>query len=210
MKINITVLLFMLYSFASISQIAPTRYVDYGLLRIQGNLAMGFPSSNKGTNMYWVGDLDYYLRDNISISSGFYYFFGSFNNDKLLKHNHSAYLGASYHFKTKGHFDPFIGFLPGYSINQANAGSVRYDDSLSARTSFPVAVNPLFSVTGGFNYYANRFFNVFVKAQYQVGKHYSDVAPISLNELKLSFGLGYMLWARKKYFRFRKPNDVSQ
>jgi hypothetical protein len=185
------------------------RYVDHGLIRVQGNLALGQPLKTTGTNMYWTGDLDYYCRDNISISSGLFYFFGSFGGTKLFKENHCGYLGASYHFKTKGHFDPFIGILPGYSIAQMNANSVVFNDSTKPRSSFPLSFNPLILFNAGFTYYANRFFNVFIHVKYQVGKHFSDISPVSLDELKVSFGLGYMIWVRKKYVKFRKPQDVS-
>ena len=69
-------------------------------------ISLGIPSrTNGGTNMYWVGDLNYYLKGNVSISTGFYYFLGSFNGDKIYKENHSAYLGACYHFKTNNHLE---------------------------------------------------------------------------------------------------------
>jgi hypothetical protein len=194
----------------SIEAQTPGQYIDYGLVRVQGNLALGKPLRTAGTNMYWVADLDVYCRDNISISSGAFYSFGSFGGPKLFKENHCAYLGATYHFKTDGHFDPFIGILPGFSVARLNKNSIVFSDTAKPQSSYPLSFNPLFMVSAGVTYYANRFFNVFIHAKYQTGKHFSDVAPVSLEELKISFGLGYMIWARKKYFHFRKPNDTSQ
>lgn len=86
--------------------------VDYGLIRIQGNVALGKPLAFNGTNIYWVGDLDIYSRDNIPISTGIYYFAGSFGGDQRFNANHMAFLGASYHFKTNNHVDPYFGILP--------------------------------------------------------------------------------------------------
>ena len=54
------------------------------------------------------------------------------------------------------------------------------------------------------NFFANKYFNVFVNVKYQRGKHFSDVSAQSLEELKITLGLGYMLWARKGYCKFRK------
>ena len=186
------------------------RYVDYGLIRVQGNVALGKPLSFSGTNIYWVGDMDIYCRDNVSISTGFYYFFGSFGGDQRFSQNHMAYLGASYHFKTNNHLDPYIGILPGYTVSQLNRSSSYFNDSTRDLSSYPWSFNPVIAVQAGMVYYANRFFNVFVNVKYQTGKHFSDIAPQPLDELKISFGLGYMLWARKHWVRFRKPNDTSQ
>ena len=55
------------------------------------------------------------------------------------------------------------------------------------------------------NFFANKYFNVFVNVKYQRGKHFSDVSAQSLEELKITLGLGYMLWGRKGYCKFRKP-----
>ena len=184
--------------------------MDYGLIRVQGNIALGKPLATGGTNMYWVGDLDCHLRDNISISSGFYYFLGSYNNDKIFSQNHMVFLGASYHFKTNNHFDPYFGILPAIAVSQLNSNSVAFSDSTKPVSTYPWTANPLFAVQAGVVYYANRFFNVFVNVKYQTGKHYSDIAPVSMDEVKISFGLGYMIWARKHWVRFRKPNDTSQ
>ena len=192
------------------SKPTPNRYIDYGLIRVQGNVALGKPLTTGGTNIYIVGDLDIYLRDNISISSGYYYFLGSYNNEKLFNADHMVFFGASYHFKTNNHIDPYFGILPAISVNQLNSGSVAFNDNTKPVSSYPWSVNPLFAVQAGMVYYANRFFNVFINVKYQTGKAYSDIAPVKLDEVKISFGLGYMIWARKHWVRFRKPNDKSQ
>jgi len=160
--------------------------------------------------MYWVGDLDIYCRENVSITSGFYYFLGSYGGDKRFAQNHMAYLGASYHFKTNNHLDPYFGILPGYTVSQLNSSSTYFSDTTKPVSSYPWSFNPVFAVQAGMVYYANRFFNVFVNVKYQTGKHFSDIAAQPLDEVKISFGLGYMIWARKHWVRFRKPNDVSQ
>jgi len=63
-----------------------------------------------------------------------------------------------------------------------------------------MAVNPLISGVIGFNLYATKFFHLFADARYVYGNHLSDSPPISLNEVRVSFGLGINLnvLSRKK------------
>ncbi|PCJ89840.1 MAG: hypothetical protein COA57_00560 [Flavobacteriales bacterium] len=177
---------------------------------MQGNIAIGTPTKIGGTNIYLGGDLEYYLKDNISIRGDFYYFLGSFGSTDVFKQNHSGYLGAMYHIPTNGHFDPYVGIQPGYVISQLKNPDVMTSDDYRAGSNFPVTVNPLFSACAGFNYYANRFFHLFMHVKYQTGKHYSDIETIPLNEVKIAFGLAYMIWWRKDHFAFRKPGMTKK
>lgn len=176
------------------------RYVDYGLLRTQGNLAFGIPLNRNATDMYFAGDVDYYVKDNVSINGGIFYYVGQNGGEDYFNKNHSLFAGMAYHFKTSNKLDPYVGFQPGLSLTQLN---------LIGGEEAETSINPLFSVNTGVNYFANRFFNVFVNVKYQTGKHYSEVSAKSLSELKLTLGLGYMLWARKGYCKFRKPSSMS-
>ena len=107
------------------------------------------------------------------------------------------------------HFDPYVGVFPGYAVGQLNEKVVALS-GLEPQSSNPVVLSPLISFAGGFNYYANRFFSLFINAQYVIGTHLSDVAPVSLNELKVSLGLGYHIWATKKHIGFRKPGHQKR
>lgn len=206
---KIAIILLCLPPFAS-AQDLNKQYVDKGLLRVQGNIALGMPTyASAGTNMYLVGDLEYYVEKNVSIKGSINYYLGSFGGNNTLKMNHSGFLGSNFHFKTNGHFDPYVGVFPGFSIGQLNEKVVALS-GLEPQSSNPVVVSPLISFAGGFNYYANRFFNLFINAQYVIGTHLSDVDPVSLNELKVSFGLGYHIWATKSHFGFRKPGHQKQ
>lgn len=195
---RIFLILLFLFPLLSYAQDESGQYIDRGLLRVQGNIALGIPSGIGVNSMYIAGDWEYYISKDISIKSGTFYHLGYVNKlgyENQLGQNHSVYLGALYHFKTKNNLDPYFGIQPGFAISElVNSGNV--------------TVNPIFSISAGFNYYANRYFNLFSNIQYVVGKHYSDSPAISLNELKISFGLGWHFWARKGYCKFAKPEDL--
>jgi len=182
------------------------RYVDKGILRTQGNIALGSPVGSGGTNIYLGGELEYYVDPDVSIRGEIFYFLGDFGTNTTFNHNHSGFLGALYHIKTNGHFDPYLGIAPGYAISQLKKQDLIFIAPYEGQIStYPVTVNPLLSFDAGFNYYANRFFNLFIHVKYVMGKHYSDIEPVSLNEVKMTFGLGYHIWATKKHVGFRKP-----
>lgn len=182
------------------------RYVDHGLLRAQGNIALGTPTGYSGTNIYFAGDLGYYLTENISVRGDTYVFLNSFDGDRVFKNNHSVFLGLLYHIPTNSNFDPYVGIQPAFTFSQ-----LKTNNSLQLReqhlSQYPLTLNPLLSFNFGFNYYANRFFNLFAHVKYQTGKHHSDIEPVSLNEIKIAFGLGYMFWVRKDHFGFGKPGN---
>jgi hypothetical protein len=180
------------------------RYVDYGLIRIQGNVGLGKSLAFNANNIYWVGDLDYFLRGNISVRSGFYAFLGSYGGDEVFQHNHTAYLGVSYHFPTNNNLDPYISILPSYVVSRIDPNGIYSEVPSAYKASF----NPAIGVGAGITFYANRFFNVFANVHYIKGSHFSDISAIPLDELKVSFGLGYMIWARKKHVNFRKPESA--
>jgi hypothetical protein len=61
------------------------------------------------------------------------------------------------------------------------------------------SVNPLISTAFGFNFYFQRWFHLFGEVRYISGKHLSDATtPLSLNELRFSFGLGWNINLIKK------------
>ena len=193
------------------------QYIDKGLLRAQANLSMGvaLKSFEKNaiflTRSYITGNLEYYTSSQISIR-GTSSFLLSGNIYGGLDKNYSILLGALYHFKTNNKLDPYWGIEPGVAIthlwNPLEAGVFvdmvwPYYDA-----DYPTTINPIFTSSVGFNYYATKYFNLFANIQLVIGKHYSDIPAVSLNELKFSFGLGWHLWARKGYFKLDKPNGL--
>ncbi len=186
----------------SFSQSESSRFTDKGLLRAQGNLSSGVMLKSPGTNIYIHGDLEYYLEPNISIRGESYYFLSTYNAAPAFKMNHSNFAGVMYHFTTNGKFDPYIGIQPGIALTQL-AKPVLLDSDTLQWSSYTVSAysrnfSPLFSASAGFNYYAYKFFHLFVHVKYVTGKHLSDIHPESLNELKMTFGLGWNIWLIRK------------
>jgi hypothetical protein len=158
-------------------------YIYKGLVRTTLTFATGFMPKQKFNNLYLTGNIEYYSDSKISFRGDDMYFFNSMNQDKTLKQNHSLYGGAAYHFPNKN-FDPFVGLQTGLAISQL--GSL-YQDSPKTE----IAYNPLISRIVVFNFYAQKWFHLFVNARYNFGKHLASDAIMPLNELSFSFGLGF-------------------
>ncbi len=185
-KIFIMVLLF---PFLMNAQETRNGIADKGLLRASGTISFGSMTKQKQTNIYLHGVLEYYLTKNISSRGDVYYYLKS-GDQQLLNLNHQLFAGASYHFNTNNNFDPYLGIEPGIGLTQANYVVVNVENNTEA--------SPLISAVVGFNYYASKWFHLFIDGRYVTGKHLSNQKMISLNELRLSFGLGINLNVLKK------------
>lgn len=72
-----------------------------------------------------------------------------------------------------------------------------WDDTFLVESSNKVL--PVMTLSVGANYFVSRFFNFYASATYVKGKFIKEVpAPINLNELRLSLGLGLNIHARSK------------
>lgn len=165
---------------ACFAQEEKKQFIHKGLLRAMATISVG-----SITKASLHGNLEYYVADNTSLRGDTYY---SLKTNTLhfadlspyLVSNHQTFAGASYHFKTKNHFDPYFGFQPGFALSQSNS---------SKQT-----INPLLSPVLGFNIYFEKLFHLFAETRYVIGNHLSEAhEPISLNELRFSFGLGFNL-----------------
>ncbi len=77
-----------------------------------------------------------------------------------------------------GRLDPWVGFQPGLALTRAVDG--------------PARVSPVASVAVGSNFLVSSLFHFFVEGRQMLGRHLTDeVATVSLNEARLSFGLGF-------------------
>ena len=178
------------------SQEEKKQFIHKGLLRAQATISPGILL--KGSSTISIhGGLEYYVADNVSIRSDGYYFLKDDQN--IFSLNQSIFSGASYHFKTKNHFDPYFSFAPGISITKRNSYSAFLECLVApcpGQINFydNTAINPLLSSVVGFNFYFERWFHLFGEARYITGKYISNTAPpLSLNELRFSFGLGWNL-----------------
>jgi len=178
-------ILFLFISKADFSQKNPA-IIDKGLIRTQGVISFGKLTDHNKTNLYLNGNLEYYTSSLISLRGDIYYYLPK-SNDDVLQKNHQLFYGASYHFYTKHNMDFYLGIQPGIAFTQTGV------DVLQTKLTSAPTYNPLISEVVGFNYYATKWFHLFVDTRYVYGSHLSDAPPFKLNELRISFGLGFNL-----------------
>jgi len=180
---------------ATFAQDAPARIVRKGLFRSMATISTGAVFGPGVTNIYLQGNFNYYVDDIASIRNDGFYFINELGEEQVFNQNHQLFSGGSFHFKTKGSIDPYIAIQPGLAI-----ASVWDRYECPPNTNCPqiyglqqtkTAASPLISGVAGFNFYAQKFFHLFLEARYVQGKHLSKYGPTSLNELRFSFGLGW-------------------
>lgn len=190
---------FMAISCFAFSQTENGRYIHKGLIRAMATISPGVLLEAKMNTISLHGNFDIYIDEDISLRSDGYYYMNTLDDEKPLVFNHSVFSGASYHFKTSSHIDPYIAFQPGiaiarsygpYVITKTNQANPTDDD----RAQYKTTADPLLSGVVGFNYYASKLFHLFIESRYVFGTHLSDApGPTSLSEIKFSFGLGFNL-----------------
>ena len=177
------------------------QYIHRGLFRAMGSFAEGAMLQQGVTNIYLTGNIEYYISDNVSLRGDGFYFVSSLGDLQPFEFDHSVLSGADLHFKTKSHFDPYIGLAPGISITKMSYATGFICDpgpctgDMYKTTS---SVDPLVSSVVGFNLYFQKAFHLFMETRYIYGRHLSDQAPESLSELRFTFGLGFNLNFIKK------------
>lgn len=116
-----------------------------------------------------------------------FYFLGSSGDRPRFSINHQLYAGAFYRFSDKS-FQPYVGLQPGMAYSQSSEfGSF---NSSTNEVEFESRFNPVTSVAGGFDFFGEKLFFMFVETRYILGKHKSNTYPIFLDEWRFSFGLG--------------------
>lgn len=143
------------------------------------------------SNVYIHGDLEYYTSNKISIRGESYFFMNGLKGDRIFAYNHSTFTGINYHFPTRNKIDPYIGFQPGLAMSQKAIDT----EELGSESYRNTIYSPLFSGLVGVNFYADKFFHVFANVRYVNGNLLSTYSsPVSLNEIRVSFGLGFNLF----------------
>lgn len=174
-------------------------FIGQGLFTGKGTLAIGKPTGYAGTNMYISGNLEYYIQQNISFRGGVWFFLGSEGMQRPLGNNSSLFTGFFYHFPTKNHLDPYLGFEPGLNWTKlARPDHPENEPEPFNRSAYPVSINPAASITAGLHYYASKWTHLFMEVKYVAGTHISDVPAVSLGELRVAFGFGFNIWTMRK------------
>lgn len=181
------------------------QFIKRYLVRADGSIEPGMMFKDGFSNVYINGNLEYYIDNIVSVRGDANYMMGStgINSDSMgLKDNHSILIGTSFHFPTKGHFDPYLIVQPGIAYTSSyrqyyDHGIV--DDAHKEKDVYNGVVSPIGTVGLGFNYYFQRFAHLFLETRYVHGNHLSEApSSISLDELRITFGLGFNVFILKE------------
>lgn len=183
-----------------------------GIIRFQGTIGAGYMTQFKALHVQLHGDLEYFINERISARSDIYYSLAVKNNDAVapFKFNHSLFSGIQYHFTPLKAIDFYAGFQPGFALCKRNYE--QFDVIGGPPPQLPAIstnVNPVFSINTGITYYGERFFNAFMHVRYLTGFHQDNYTTASLDEWRISFGLGFFF--RTKNFRYgyyKKTTDA--
>lgn len=172
-----------------------------GIMSFQGTLATGYNTAFKSINYFLHGNLEYQLDERISVRSDIYYYLDSKTPGQTVEpfaYQHSLFTGAQYHF-LKGKLDWYAGIQPGlvFGLRQY-AQIMALDGTVNPLEPPKKTVAACFSLNTGMNYYASKFFYLFLHVRYNTGWFSDNYSVASLNEIRGSFGLGF-------YFRAWKP-----
>ncbi|HLP13081.1 MAG TPA: hypothetical protein VK177_14185 [Flavobacteriales bacterium] len=167
-----------------------------GILSAQATLATGYNTAFRSINYFLHGNLEYQLDQRISVRSDIYYFLNSktpSDNVEPFAYQHGLFTGAQYHF-LKGKLDWYAGIQPGliFGLRQYDQ-LMMVDGSANPLESPKKNVAACFSFNTGINYYASKFFYLFLHARHNTGWFSDNYSVASLNEFRGSFGLGFYL-----------------
>lgn len=173
-----------------------------GLLRAYATLSPRtyWVHSYDDSPYYLHSNLEYYVNRRISLVGETYYDLEAVKKDKLrfsgwfpvyspIQYYLSTFLGGNYHWAGKKG-DVFAGIQPGIGFIRLNP--LYYSDQVVR-----LGVNPLASLSVGYNFYFFPLFHFFVQGRFIVGRHITGY-PINLTELRFSGGLGFNLNTRKQ------------
>ena len=199
--------LLILFSFlitlSSFAQEGDSQFIHKYLLRADASIVAGYMYKEGFNTVSVNGNLEYYIDSKVSIRGDCKYLLGcsGLTSDTLrLKDNHSILLGTVFHFKTTSHFDPYFILQPGFAYTSSyKAAGTTGADQTTIVTNYKPVISPLGTAGLGFNYYFPRFAHLFVETRYVFGNHLSEASkPLSLQELRITFGLGFNLFVMKE------------
>lgn len=205
------IILILCFSNVVFSQQENTQFIHKHLVRADASIVAGYLFKENMNNVHVNGSAEYYIDNKVSIRGSASYLLGSsgLTADSMgLKDFHSIYLGGVYHFTTKGHFDPYFILQPGIAYTSSFKEKIdpaTVNNENPTRKYYPGVLSPLATAGLGFNYYFQRFAHLFMETRYVYGRHLSEApSPISLQELRVTFGLGFNLFIIREK---KKPSE---
>lgn len=190
------ILLFVCLCSVLSAQQETNQFIRKHLLRADASIMPGFILKDNLSNVYLNGNLEYYMDNKVSIRGDATYLVGStgLSDDSIgLKDNHSILLGPVFHIQTKGHFDPYFVIQPGMAYSSSYKATFTESEVKNTKVaSYTGVLSPIGTAGLGFNYYFQRFAHLFFETRYVYGRHLSEASsPLSLQELRVTFGLGF-------------------
>ena len=131
-----------------------------------------------------------FMKNKIELRGEAFYFLDSFGDRPRFSMNHQLFTGAFYHFSEKK-FQPYVGFEPGIAWTQSSEYGT-YNQT-SGQVEYKKALNPVGSLTAGFDLFGEKIFFLFAETRYIFGKHKTNTYPVFLDEWRFSFGLGFYI-----------------
>lgn len=182
-KISIPILIVFCFLFQStFAQEKPI--VRKGLIRAQLTISPSTMLDYSESPFFFHGTLEGYLNKKTSLVGESYFYLGNISGEStIFDFNHSTFFGGSYHISQKNS-SFYIGIQPGVSFARIKTQEGESRGNLG--------ISPLFSSVVGYNFFVNRFFHFFVQSRLVLGQHLYN-KPVSLNELRVSAGLGINL-----------------
>lgn len=157
-----------------------------GLLKGTLTISPGFMLDSKSQPFYFHGILEFHTSDKVSVVGEGSFYLGDLHDNAIFRYNNSLFAGFNWHPLENGPSDLFFGIQPGVSFTMISDQST--DDRLG--------VNPVGSLNVGYNYFMNEYFHFFLMSKTILGKH-STHKVTSLNEFRISAGLGFSIPVRK-------------
>lgn len=158
-----------------------------GLIKGTLTISPAFMLDSKSQPFYFHGILEVYTSEKISFAGEGSFYLGELNENPIFSYNNSIFAGFNWHPLKNGSSDLFIGIQPGLSFTKLS----QYSDQDR------IGINPVTSINFGYNYFMNEYFHFFVMAKTVLGKH-SSYAYQSLNEFRISAGLGFSIPTKSK------------
>ena len=196
------IIIFVCLSSAVFAQQENEQFIHKHLLRADASIVAGYMFKSNLSNVHLNGSAEYYLDNKVSIRGSISYMMGSsgLTADSMGLHDfHSIYLGAAFHIPTKGHFDPYFILQPGIAYTSSYKATYTSNPVENKKTAtYAGVLSPIATAGFGFNYYFQHFAHLFMETRYVYGNHLSEAPhPISLQELRITFGLGLDLFIIK-------------
>ncbi len=159
-------------------------FIQKGSIKAMATLSPSKILSKNLSPFYLHGSLEYYIDNKVSIIGEGFYYLGDLSSQPFINFNHNIFFGANYHF-IKNNNDLYIGVQPGVSFTQ-----IKPNDTQNKQYSNRISVNPLISISIGYNFFVSKYFYFFVQNKYVHGENIL-VSPFNMSDVRLSAGLGF-------------------